>query len=64
MSAAQIAFWDGFVARVVKDAEWQKELERSLAEQSHQDSAATLKHWQTEYAQMKALYSVLGLAKQ
>ena len=64
MSPAQIAFWDGVVARVVNDAEWQKELERSLAEQSHQDSAATLKHWQTEYAQMKALYSVLGLAKQ
>jgi len=63
MSPAQIAFWDGVAARVVKDAEWQKELDRSLAEQSHQDSAATLKHWQAEFAEMKALYTALGLAK-
>lgn len=50
-------------ARIVKDAEWQKELERSLSEQGYKDSAATLEHWQTEYAEMKALYTTLGLAK-
>jgi putative tricarboxylic transport membrane protein len=64
LSPAQIAFWDGVAARVVKDAAWQKELERSLAEPSYQDSGATLKHWQTEYSEMRALYTALGLAKQ
>ena len=48
----------------VKDAKWQKELERSLAEPGYQDSTATLKYWQVEYAEMKALDTVLGLAKQ
>lgn len=63
MSAAQIAFWDGVAARVVKDSEWSKELERSLAEHGYKDSAETLKHWQSEYAEMKTLYTALGLAK-
>ncbi len=63
MSAAQIAFWDSLTARVVKDREWAKEIERSQAGDGYRNSAATLKHWQTEYAQMKALYTVLGLVK-
>jgi len=64
LNPAQIAFWDGVAARIVKDAEWQKELERSLSGQGYKDSAATLRHWQTEYEEMKALYTTLGLAKQ
>ena len=63
MSPAQIAFWDGVAARVVKDTEWLKEFERSLSDHGYKDSADTLKHWQTEYAEMKTLYTVLGLAK-
>ena len=63
MSAAQIAFWDGVASRVVKDKEWVRELERSLSDDGYKGSAETLKHWQAEYADMKALYTALGLAK-
>jgi len=63
LSAAQIAFWDSVTARAVKDQAWATELERSLAENNYQGSSGTLKHWQAEYAQMKTLYTALGLAK-
>lgn len=63
LSAAQIAFWDSVTSRVAKDKEWSKELERSLAENNYKGSAETLRHWQTEYAEMKTLYTTLGLAK-
>ena len=63
MSAAQIAFWEGVTARAVKDAEWAKELERSLAEAGYKGSADTLRQWQEEYAEMRTLYAALGLAK-
>lgn len=45
------------------DALGQQELERSLSDDGYKGSAETLKHWQAEYADMKALYTALGLAK-
>lgn len=64
MSAVQVAFWEGVASRAVKDREWAKELERSLSEAGYKGSAETLKHRQEEYAEMRTLYSALGLAKQ
>jgi len=64
LSGAQIAYWEGVASRAVKDREWMKELERSVSEAGYKGSAETLKHWQVEYAEMKALYTALGLAKQ
>ncbi len=64
LSGAQIAYWEGVASRAVKDREWMKELERSVSEAGYKGSAETLKHWQSEYAEMKALYTALGLAKQ
>ncbi len=64
LSAAQIAYWESVASRVAKDKEWVKELERSLAEAGYKGSAETLKHWQEEYAEMRTLYTALGLAKQ
>ena len=63
LSAAQVAFWESLASRAVKDAEWAKELERSHAAEGYKGSAATLQHWQTEYAEMKTLYTALGLVK-
>jgi putative tricarboxylic transport membrane protein len=63
LSTAQIAFWDGVASRAVKDREWTKELERSLADNIYLGSADTLKLWQAEYAEMKTLYMALGLVK-
>jgi putative tricarboxylic transport membrane protein len=60
---AQTAFWDTTMARVVKDAEWTKDIERNLMASVYKNSAETLKHWQAEYADVKALFVEMGLAK-
>lgn len=63
LTPAQIAFWDATMARVVKDSEWTKDIERNLMVNVHKNSAETLKHWQAEYADVKALFVEMGLAK-
>ena len=60
---AQTAFWDATLARVVKDPEWVKDIERNLMANVYKNSADTVKHWQTEYAEVKALFTEMGLAK-
>jgi putative tricarboxylic transport membrane protein len=60
---AQTAFWDATIARVVKDPEWLKDIERNLMANVYKNSAETVKHWQTEYAEVKALFTEMGLAK-
>ena len=63
MSAAQIAYWDAALARVVKSPEWLKDLESGLMANVYKNSAETFKHWQAEYADVKALFTEMGLAK-
>jgi tripartite-type tricarboxylate transporter receptor subunit TctC len=60
---AQTAFWDAAMARVVKDPEWLKDVERNLMANVYKNSVETLKHWQVEYADVKALFTEMGLAK-
>ena len=62
-TAAQTAFWDATIARTVKDLEWIKDVERNLAANVYKNSADTVKHWQAEYADVKALFIEMGLAK-
>lgn len=62
-TAAQTAFWDATIARTVKDPEWIKDVERNLAANVYKNSADTVKHWQSEYADVKALFIEMGLAK-
>ena len=63
MSALQVAFWDAALARVVKDEEWRKDLDSNLMDNVYKNSAETLKHWQTEYEEVKTILTDLGLAK-
>ena len=63
LSAAQIAFWDATLARALKDPEWTKDLERNLMVNAYRNSADTLKLWQAEYGEVKALFTDMGLAK-
>ena len=60
---AQTAFWDAAMPRVVKDPEWLKDIERNLMVNVYKNSADTLKHWQTEHAEVKALFVEMGLVK-
>jgi tripartite-type tricarboxylate transporter receptor subunit TctC len=48
---------------VVKDPEWLKDVERNLMANVYKNSAETVKHWQAEYAEVKALFMEMGLAK-
>lgn len=63
MSRAQVQFWDGALARVVKSDEWQKELAEHLLENIYKNSAETAKHWKAEYDEVRAVLIELGLAK-
>lgn len=63
LTPAQIAFWDQAISRAVKDGEWLKDIERNLMANAYKNSADTLKHWQTEYAEVKVLFTEMGLAK-
>jgi len=63
MSAAQIAFWDGALSRVVKDEEWRKDLDNNLMDNVYKNSAETARHWKTEYDEVRAILAELGLAK-
>jgi putative tricarboxylic transport membrane protein len=63
LSAAQVAFWDATLPKVVKDPEWQKDIEQNLMANVYKNSADTLKYWQSEYAEVKAIFTEMGLAK-
>jgi putative tricarboxylic transport membrane protein len=47
----------------VADPEWLKDVERNLMASVYKNSAETVKHWQAEYADVKALFVEMGLAK-
>ena len=61
MGAAQVAYWDAALARVVKDEEWRKDLEGNLMDNVYKNSAETLKHWQVEFEEVKSILNELGL---
>ena len=63
LSAAQIAYWDATLGRMVKEDDWRKDLDNNLMDNVYKNSADTLKHWQTEYGEVKALFVEMGLTK-
>ncbi len=63
MTVAQIAYWDGVLARLVQTGEWKKDLATNLFENTYLNSAATGRYMQTEYEQFNAALSELGMAK-
>ncbi len=63
LTPAQIAYWDMVLARVIDDPEWIKDIERNLMAKVYKNSAETTKHWAAEYAEVKALFTEMGLAK-
>jgi len=63
LSAAQIAYWDAVLGRMVKEDDWRKDLDNNLMANVYKNSAETFKHWQAEYGEVKALFMEMGLAK-
>jgi putative tricarboxylic transport membrane protein len=63
LSAAQVAYWDATLGRMVKEDDWRKDLDNNLMDNVYKNSADTFKHWQTEYGEVKALFVEMGLVK-
>ena len=63
MTAAQIAFWDAAIARLVKSDEWKKDLEANVFENTYMNSEATKRYLKSEYDQFRAALTEVGLAK-
>jgi tripartite-type tricarboxylate transporter receptor subunit TctC len=64
MSAAQIAYWDRVLAKLVQTAEWKKDLQDNIFEDTYRASATTERYMQAEYEQFRAALAELGMAKQ
>lgn len=63
MSVAQIAFWDGVLARLTQSDEWKKDLESNLFENTYMSSAATDRYMKSEYDKFHAVLAGLGMAR-
>ena len=63
LSAAQIAFWDGELAKLAQSDEWKKYLAEHQLESDYRPSRETKQFLDTEYVEYKTILGELGLAK-
>ena len=64
LAAAQLAFWDQTTAKIVQADEWSKDLEASLSENTYLNSRDVRPYLEAEYAELKKLLTMMGMAKQ
>jgi len=63
MTAAQIAYWEEAMVRMVDSNEWKQELETNFWSSEYLRSSNTRKYLDRDYAQSRAFLMELGLAK-
>jgi putative tricarboxylic transport membrane protein len=63
LSTAQVDYWDGVLARMVKSEDWKKELETNLWDDIYKGPAETRKFLAAEYSETQAILSEIGLAR-
>lgn len=63
LSAAQIAYWDGVIGRIVKTDDWLREVEKRDWEPDYLNSAESRGFLERQNEELKSLLSDLGLAK-
>jgi putative tricarboxylic transport membrane protein len=63
MTAAQIAWWDGVLAKVVASPLWKEALEQNTWEANYLNSAQTRKQFDAEHAEYRAILGELGMLK-
>jgi putative tricarboxylic transport membrane protein len=63
LTAAQIAWWDETIGKVVKTDEWKTDLERNFQEHEYLPSAEANAFLRSQHAQLKAALTDIGLAK-
>ena len=63
MTPAQIAWWDGVLAKVVASTAWKEALEQNTWEANYLNSAQTRKQFDDEYAEYHGILGDLGMLK-
>jgi putative tricarboxylic transport membrane protein len=63
LSAAQVDYWDGVLARMVKSEDWKTELQNNLWDDIYKGPAETRKFLAAEYIETQAILTEIGLAK-
>jgi putative tricarboxylic transport membrane protein len=63
LTPAQLAWWDDVLGKLVKSEDWKTDLERNFQEPEYLASDDAAAYLRTQYAQLKAALSELGLAK-
>lgn len=63
MTPAQIAWWDGVLAKAVTSGIWKQALEQNTWEDNYLNSAQTRKLFDSEYAGYRAILGELGMIK-
>ena len=64
LAAAQVAYWESAIGRMVQTAEWKEELERNYWFNDYMPSTQFRKELEKDYADTKAVLVDLGLARQ
>lgn len=63
MPREAVAFWEGVLARVARDEEWNRQLTRNLWEGAYMTAAQHRKYYEEEFAKLQAVLAELGLIK-
>jgi putative tricarboxylic transport membrane protein len=63
MTAAQIAYWDGVIAKLVKTDEWKKDLDNNVFENTYMNSDEAKRYLKTQFDQFHTALTEVGLAK-
>lgn len=64
MTAAQLAYWDNVFERLTRTEDWKRALEQNLWMGNYMPGDKAKRDMASQYAQMKAMLSELGLVKQ
>ena len=63
LTAAQIAYWDGVIAKLVKTDEWKKDLDNNVFENTYMNSDEAKRYLKTQFDQFHTALTEVGLAK-
>jgi putative tricarboxylic transport membrane protein len=63
LTPAQIAWWDGVLAKAVASPVWKEALEQNTWEANYLNSAQTRKQFDAEYAEYRTILGDLGMIK-
>ncbi len=63
MTAEQIAYWEGLMAKVAAQEEWQRDLDQNALTPAYMNAEATRKLMTQQAETLRTILADLGLAK-